>query len=82
MHEIEKKYLRLLNPGMGTENVGPLKYNLIQIIRPTNVLEVGLGYSTALIAEGLFKSKTNFEKESRFPGQSSKSILFSTEPSS
>ena len=58
MHEIEKKYLKLLNPGMGTENIGPLIYNLIQIIRPTNVLEVGLGYSTALIAEGLFKSKT------------------------
>ena len=63
MHELEKKYLKLLNPGMGTENVGPLIYNLIQIIRPTNVLEVGLGYSTALIAEGLFKSKTNFEEE-------------------
>ena len=63
MDEIEKKYLRLLNPGMGTENVGPLIYNLIQIIRPEKVLEVGLGYSTALIVEGLSKSKINFEKE-------------------
>ena len=61
MDEIEKKYLRLLNPGMGTENVGPLIYNLIQIIRPEKVLEVGLGYSTALIAEGLSKLKTDFE---------------------
>ena len=63
MDEIEKKYSRLLNPGMGTENVGPLIYNLIQIIRPEKVLEVGLGYSTALIAEGLSKLKTDFEKE-------------------
>ena len=57
MDEIGKKYLRLLNPGMGTENVGPLIYSLIQIIRPEKVLEVGLGYSTALIAEGLSKFK-------------------------
>ena len=63
MDEIEKKYLKLLNPGMGTENVAPLIYSLIQIIRPEKVLEIGLGYSTALIAEGLSKSKVNFEKE-------------------
>ena len=63
MDEIGRKYLRLLNPGMGTENVGPLIYSLIQIIRPEKVLEVGLGYSTALITEGLLKSKTDFEKE-------------------
>ena len=65
MDEIRRKYLILLNPGMGTENVGPLIYSLIQIIRPEKVLEVGLGYSTALISEGLFKSKTDFEKESK-----------------
>ena len=65
MEDILKKYVKLLKPKMGTENVGPLLYSLIQKVRPEKVLEVGLGYSTAFISEGLSKVKSNFDKESK-----------------
>ena len=65
MEEIITKYSKLLNPGMGTENVGPILYSFIQKVRPEKVLEIGLGYTTAFIAESLKKVKNNFEYESK-----------------
>ena len=65
MEEIITKYSKLLNPGMGTENVGPILYSFIQKVRPEKVLEIGLGYTTAFIAESLKKVKNNFEHESK-----------------
>lgn len=43
----------LADPGMGTENAGPLLYALVRMQRPRNVLAVGLGYSTPFILQGL-----------------------------
>ena len=38
---------------MGTENVGPLFRTLIQMIRPQRILEVGAGYTTPFLLDGL-----------------------------
>ncbi len=43
----------LLVPAMGTEEVGPLLYHLIRMVRPTRVLEVGMGFTTPFIARAL-----------------------------
>lgn len=43
----------LLDPGMGTECVGPLLYALVRMRRPRRVLAVGLGYSTPFILQAL-----------------------------
>ncbi|MFI9361000.1 hypothetical protein ACIG5E_08050 [Kitasatospora sp. NPDC053057] len=40
-------------PGMGTEVVGPLLANLIQLTRPERVLEVGMGFTTPFLAAAL-----------------------------
>lgn len=40
-------------PGYGTEEVGPLLYSLVRMTRPRNVLEVGLGYTSLFLAQGL-----------------------------
>ncbi|MFH8345507.1 hypothetical protein [Streptomyces sp. NPDC018045] len=44
---------RLRVPGMGTEAVAPLLANLVHLIRPRRVLEVGMGYTTPFLARAL-----------------------------
>ncbi len=44
---------RLRVPGMGTEVVAPLLSYLIHMVRPTRVLEVGMGYTTPFLARAL-----------------------------
>ena len=39
--------------GMGTEHAAPLLYSLIRMTRPRRLLEVGLGYTTPFIVQGL-----------------------------
>jgi predicted O-methyltransferase YrrM len=45
-----EKYFR---PGMGTENVAPFLRTLIQMVRPQRILEIGAGYTTPFLLEGL-----------------------------
>ena len=45
-----EKYFRR---GMGTEYVGPLLRTLVQMIRPQRILEVGAGYTTPFLLDGL-----------------------------
>ncbi|MBT0772350.1 class I SAM-dependent methyltransferase [Kineosporia sp. J2-2] len=40
-------------PGMGTEVVGPFLANLVALLRPERVLEVGMGYTTPFLAGAL-----------------------------
>ena len=47
--EHEKHFRR----GMGTENVGPLLRTLVQMVRPQRILEVGAGYTTPFLLDGL-----------------------------
>ena len=49
----EIEYPLLMRPGMGTENVGPLLRSLVQMVRPARVLEIGAGYTTPFLLEGL-----------------------------
>ncbi|MBK8975760.1 MAG: class I SAM-dependent methyltransferase [Planctomycetes bacterium] len=43
----------LYYPGMGTENVAPLLYSLVRMLKPRSCLEVGLGYTTPFLARAL-----------------------------
>lgn len=43
----------LFVPGMGTEQVAPLLYHLIRMLRPRSVMEIGLGYTTPFILRAL-----------------------------
>jgi len=56
--EHEKHFRR----GTGTENVGPLLRNLIQMIRPQRILEVGAGYTTPFLLDGLKANEELFDE--------------------
>lgn len=43
----------LFVPEMGTENVAPLLYWLIRMLRPRRVVEIGMGYTTAYLAKAV-----------------------------
>ena len=55
--EHEKHFRR----GMGTENVGPLLRTLVQMIRPQRILEVGAGYTTPFLLDGLKANEEIFD---------------------
>ncbi|UWS69855.1 LLM class flavin-dependent oxidoreductase [Streptomyces noursei] len=50
-------------PGMGTEQVGPFLYQLLQLFRPRHVLEVGMGYTTPFIAAALASAEAQSKTE-------------------
>ena len=52
------KYKEWYTPGYGTEKVGPFLIGLMEMARPQKVLEIGFGYTTPFLMEGL---KNNFE---------------------
>jgi hypothetical protein len=47
---------------MGTENVGPLLRTLVQMIRPQRILEVGAGYTTPFLLDGLKANDKIFDE--------------------
>lgn len=49
---------------MGTEVVGPLLANLVQLLRPERVLEVGMGYTTPFLAGALAEAEETVAAES------------------
>jgi hypothetical protein len=59
------KAIRLCNPAMGTESVGPLLYWLVRSSRAARILEVGAGYTTVLLAKALQDNLHDFEREHR-----------------
>lgn len=44
---------RVIRPGMGTAATGPLLRAVVRLVRPLRVLEIGAGYSTICLAQGL-----------------------------
>ena len=46
---------------MGTENVGPLLRILVQMVRPQRILEIGAGYTTPFILDGLKANEEIFD---------------------
>ncbi|MFJ9428300.1 class I SAM-dependent methyltransferase [Streptomyces sp. NPDC101490] len=62
--EFRTAVARLSVPGMGTEVVGPLLANLVQLLRPQRVLEVGMGYTTPFLAAALAEAERTVAAES------------------
>ena len=64
------EYEEFFRRGMGTENVGALLRALVQMVRPTRILEIGAGYTTPFLLEGIVNNKRVFNdgnlKESYF----------------
>ncbi|RKT19424.1 methyltransferase family protein [Streptomyces sp. 1114.5] len=54
---------RLRVPGMGTEVVAPLLSQLVHLLRPRRVLEVGMGYTTPFLAKALAEAEELAEAE-------------------
>lgn len=50
---------------MGTEAVAPLLYSLVRMIRPSVVLEVGMGYTTPYLARALVDNAAEVDAEVR-----------------
>lgn len=51
------EYIEHFRPGMGTENVGSFLRSFVQLVRPTTVLEIGAGYTTPFLLEGLVNNE-------------------------
>ena len=57
MIEYEDHYRK----SMGTESVGPLLRSLVRMVRPNRILEIGAGYTTPFLLEGLEKNEELFD---------------------
>lgn len=55
---------KLRAPGMGTEEVAPFLAQLVRLIRPRRVLEIGMGYTTPFLAKALADVEREAEAES------------------
>ncbi len=55
------EYPEHFRPGMGTENVGPLLRAMVQMLRPNRILEIGAGYTTPFLLEGLINNEQVFD---------------------
>ena len=51
---------KLKAPRAGTELMGPLLHSFIRTVRPANVLEVGMGYTTPFILKALTDNRNDF----------------------
>jgi hypothetical protein len=51
------EYPEYFRPGMGTELVAPFLRSMVQILRPNRILEVGAGYTTPFLLEGLVNNE-------------------------
>ena len=51
------EYPEHFRPGMGTETVAPFLRSMVQMIRPNRILEIGAGYSTPFLLEGLVNNQ-------------------------
>lgn len=54
---------KLYKPGMGTEAAAPLLYSLVRMLRPSSVMEVGLGYTTPFLAQALYDAMAEAEED-------------------
>ena len=55
------EYPELFRPGMGTEVVAPFLRSMVQLLRPNRVLEIGAGYTTPFLLEGLVNNQQLFD---------------------
>ena len=52
------EYEKHFRAGMGTESVAPFLRSLIQMVRPQRILEIGAGYTSLFLLDGLENNKT------------------------
>ena len=57
------EYIEHFRPGMGTEVVAPFLRSMVQILRPSRILEIGAGYTTPFLLEGLINNERVFDDE-------------------
>ena len=55
------EHLVYFRPGMGTEAVAPLLRSIIQMVRPNRILEIGGGYTTPFLLQGLVNNEYVFD---------------------
>lgn len=55
------EYPEHFRPGMGTEVVAPFLRSMVQLLRPHRVLEIGAGYTTPFLLEGLVNNQQVFD---------------------
>ena len=55
------EYPEHFKPGMGTEVVAPFLRSMVQMLRPTRILEIGAGYTTPFLLEGLVNNEQVFD---------------------
>jgi hypothetical protein len=63
LDNIDIEHKEWFRPGMGTENVGPFLQSLIGLTRPKRVLEIGVGYTTPFLIEGIIKNSKFWVEE-------------------
>jgi predicted O-methyltransferase YrrM len=61
-------------PGAGTEQMAPLLYTLVRMIRPITVVEAGSGYSTLFLLRALADNVNDIDDEARFLREKSASL--------
>lgn len=54
------EYPEYFRPGMGTENAAPFLRSMVQMLRPNRILEIGAGYTTPFLLEGLVNNERVF----------------------
>jgi hypothetical protein len=52
------EYEEYFRAGMGTESVAPFLRSFIQMVRPQRILEIGAGYTSLFLLDGLENNKT------------------------
>jgi len=55
------EYSNLYRKGMGTENVGSFLRAMVLMLRPNRVLEIGAGYTTPFLLEGLVNNERIYD---------------------
>ena len=60
------KFKEWYRPGMGTENVGPFLSSFISMVRPQRILEVGAGFTTPHIIDGVKNNEVLMIDENNF----------------
>ena len=63
LDSIDLKHKEWFRPGMGTENVDPFLQSLIGLTRPQRILEIGVGYTTPFLIEGINKNNKSWVRE-------------------
>lgn len=53
----------IFSPPFGTEQMGPLLHSLVRFHRPEHVVELGFGYTTPFLAQGLADNAVNVAHE-------------------